>query len=174
MWSDLSMQQIKVRALITAGDHVLCMRKEAAGQSYLSLPGGTQEPGELLEETLLRECREELGAQVEVGELAFICPHRVSMSRSDAANSERLEFVFCCHLLEPYTPANGPNPDRHQREVLWLPIDDTEQQPCMPPQLPEALAARAAGVNRSYWPHESLQAQTPKATTASLFNKLSA
>ncbi len=37
-----------------------------------NLPGGRQQPGELLEETVVREVFEETGLRVEIGELAYV------------------------------------------------------------------------------------------------------
>ena len=150
-----SQPQLKAKALIISGDKVLCQIKSVKGIQYLSLPGGTQEMGETLEETLLRECDEEIGADVTIDELAFICPHRKSFSTPNEQGREKLEFVFACRIPEYYVPGNGPFPDAQQVDVVWVNINELSQQPCLPPQLPEALAGRLAGVSRTYWPDTS-------------------
>lgn len=144
--------QLKAKALIISGERILCQIKSVNGVRYLSLPGGTQEMGETLEATLLRECDEEIGASVTIDELSFICPHRKSFSTPDRQGREKLEFVFACQLPEHYMPRNGPFPDAQQVDVAWIKIDDLSNQPCLPPQLPDALAGWLGGVSQTYWP----------------------
>ncbi|WP_082008362.1 (deoxy)nucleoside triphosphate pyrophosphohydrolase [Microbacterium mangrovi] len=59
-----------VAAVITRGDEVLACRRNA-DKSFggrWEFPGGKLEPGESLSEALVREIREELDVQIEVGE----------------------------------------------------------------------------------------------------------
>ena len=149
-----SQPQLKAKALILSGERILCQIKSVKGIRYLSLPGGTQEMGETLEETLLRECDEEIGTSVIINELAFICPHQKSFSTPKKQGREKLEFVFSCQISEYYIPGNGPYPDAQQIDVAWVDIADLATQPCLPPQLPEALAGKLAGVSRTYWPEQ--------------------
>lgn len=149
-----SRPQVKAKALILSDEQILCQVKLFKGVRYLSLPGGTQEAGETLEETLLRECDEEIGAAVIINELAFVCPHQKSVSAPTKPGREKLEFVFACEVSDNYVPSNGPSPDAEQIDVCWVDIADLAIQPCLPPQLPEALAGRLAGVSRTYWPDQ--------------------
>lgn len=51
-------------------EFLICQRKDGGSCSYLwEFPGGKREKGETIEECLIRECREELGVGIEVGEL---------------------------------------------------------------------------------------------------------
>ena len=51
------------------GDHVLmCLRKKDPYKGKLNFVGGKVEPGETLQQALMRECAEELAIQVDVGE----------------------------------------------------------------------------------------------------------
>lgn len=60
------------KALIIRENQLLCTKnKDQWGVFYL-LPGGGQEPGENLPDTLRRECREEIGAGIVIGELRYI------------------------------------------------------------------------------------------------------
>jgi ADP-ribose pyrophosphatase YjhB (NUDIX family) len=64
--------RVAAKAVIVQGGRLLVTENvDADGRWYL-LPGGGQEPGEALPETLRRECREEVGADVEVGELLYV------------------------------------------------------------------------------------------------------
>lgn len=157
-----SQPQLKAKALILSGERILCQIKSVNGIRYLSLPGGTQEMGETLEETLLRECDEEIGAPVVIDELAFICPHRKSFSTPGRPGREKLEFVFSCQIPDYYVPGNGPHPDAQQIDVTWVDIADLATRPCLPPQLAEALAGKLAGVSRTYWPDQQATADVNK------------
>ncbi len=61
------MKQIAAAVFRRAGKVLLCRRPEKPGDSCAGLwefPGGKREPGESLEQCLIRECREELGIEV--------------------------------------------------------------------------------------------------------------
>ena len=67
-----------VAALIWRGERFLaCQRPAHKARGLLwEFVGGKVEPGERREEALIRECREELGVTVEVGEMFMyeFCP----------------------------------------------------------------------------------------------------
>lgn len=59
----------RVRAVIADGDHYLFIHRIIGEREYWVLPGGGVEAeDESLAAALMRECEEELGVQVEVGE----------------------------------------------------------------------------------------------------------
>ena len=91
------------KALIIEKERLLCLRKEGDIGKYYVLPGGGQEPGELLPDTLARECLEELGAKVEVGRLRFVQEY-VGDNHLFKDLHGKMHFVnlyFECRLLEP-------------------------------------------------------------------------
>ena len=55
-------------------DKVARIRREKAGRVYYVFPGGKQEIGETIEQCAKREAFEELGVEVEVGELLATVP----------------------------------------------------------------------------------------------------
>lgn len=60
---------IKVAAVLIErnGKLLICQREEGGNCSLLwEFPGGKQELGETMEQCLVRECREELGVEIEV------------------------------------------------------------------------------------------------------------
>jgi len=98
-------------------------KHHAAKGLYYTLPGGRQEPGESLEEALKRECLEEIGAQITVGELL----HVVDLYRLKAEARERqhqIDFIFACTVADDYLPVVGNHPDPHQVATRWITAGD--------------------------------------------------
>jgi 8-oxo-dGTP pyrophosphatase MutT (NUDIX family) len=58
----------RVRAVIIQNDKLLSIRREKENETYWIFPGGGVEGDENDQEALIRECKEELGVEVEVGE----------------------------------------------------------------------------------------------------------
>ena len=78
---------------------------DSEGDWYL-LPGGGQNLGETLEETLRRECIEEIGIDVSVGRLRYIREyigknHEFSEHGGDL---HQVEFMFECEFNEEQPP----------------------------------------------------------------------
>lgn len=67
---------------------VLLLKADYGAKSW-GLPGGALEPGETIHEALIRECREELGAEVLINYLSGVYFH-------SAYNSQA--FIFRCAL----------------------------------------------------------------------------
>jgi 8-oxo-dGTP diphosphatase len=115
------------------------------GRWYL-LPGGGQEPGEALPETLRRECREEVGVDVEVGELLYVRDY-IGRHHEYAATDggvHALELMFACAVRPGQTPGTGTCPDGHQVGVAWLPVAGLDRYRLYP----KALRPLIAGLGR--------------------------
>jgi mutator protein MutT len=88
-----ALQTIEVSAGLVFRDGKLLITQRHA-DTYLGglweFPGGKREPGETFEECLVRELREELGIEVEVGEILE------SLTHDYPEKSVRLEFFRCC------------------------------------------------------------------------------
>jgi 8-oxo-dGTP diphosphatase len=111
------------KALIIENDRLLCLRKQGDIGGYYVLPGGGQDPGELLTGTLARECLEELGAKVEVGRLRFVQEY-VGSNHLFKDVHGKMHFVnlyFECRLLEPAL-THPLSPDAGQVGLEWLEI----------------------------------------------------
>lgn len=76
--------------------NVLLLRHTYRGGRPWGLPGGGLKPGEMLEECLRREIREEVGIEVEIDALLSLSSHR---------NRRVVDMIFACH------PARGETLD---------------------------------------------------------------
>lgn len=99
-----------VAAVFTDGERVLACRRQAhreAGGRW-EFPGGKQEPGEQPEAALEREIREELGVEVEVGDL-------LDRSTTMVAGTE---VTLACYFVRPL--ADLPTKSTDHDQVCWF------------------------------------------------------
>ena len=93
---------------------------------YYLLPGGGQEFGETLHDTLQRECSEEVGCEIRIGELLFVREYRGWLHEfATAAQDEHtLEFMFACSVEGNFDHARASQPDKGQIGVEWLALEE--------------------------------------------------
>ena len=82
-------------------------------QPLWNLPGGRQQPGELLEETVAREFLEETGLHVDVGELAYV---------TESYDGE-LQFLNATFNVTLRHNHGDKGEDDHVVAVEWVPFD---------------------------------------------------
>jgi ADP-ribose pyrophosphatase YjhB (NUDIX family) len=58
--------------ILVERNHILLMKYQYGTEFVYNIPGGNPDPGETLVETIVRECREELDIEVEVGNLLMV------------------------------------------------------------------------------------------------------
>ncbi len=123
------------RALILKNDKVLMLRKEDSNGARYALPGGGQETGESLQESLQRECIEEIGSEVIVKELLHVADYFKPRNTNPPTVRHLVEFLFICEVPDDYQPHNGENPDKHQVEVVWAELEELSRLPIFPKSL---------------------------------------
>lgn len=126
------------RALLIQGHKVLVVKvKEPYGECWF-LPGGGQERGENLRDTVQRECIEEIGAEVEVGDMLFVREYigkNHDFSQYDTP-IHQVECVFACKLKDPQQKIEvGINPDKEQMGVEWIPLKNLVQSHFYPKEM---------------------------------------
>jgi len=122
-----------VRALIVENGAVLVQSKAYPGGGVrYTLPGGAPDQGETLEQGLRRECLEEIGASVEILRLAHVADFWNPRETEPVTHRQQVEFLFRCRLPSGYVPQNGPRPDKHQVDVIWLPPGDPRRENFFP------------------------------------------
>ncbi|GIF24515.1 DNA mismatch repair protein MutT [Paractinoplanes tereljensis] len=123
-----SRKVIVAAAIITDGRVLACERSapaEVAGR--WEFPGGKVEPGETDEQALARECVEELGVRVEVGD-------RIGPDVS-LAHGRAVLRVFAVTLL------GGDQPQALEHTAMrWLSADELDSVPWLPADKPIVAA----------------------------------
>lgn len=137
------------KAIIIKEDKILFTKnRDDEGYFYL-YPGGGQEHGETLRNALIRECIEEIGANVEVGELLQVREY-IGKNHEHSSidfNIHHVNFYFACTIKnedgEHFEPTN---PDSHQIGIEWILINDLPQYRIYPRELSKFLLT---GSNKS-------------------------
>lgn len=143
------------KAIIVQGDKVLLLQKQHPGNPLFTVfPGGGQEPGETLVEALARECLEEIGAKIRVGDLLYIREYRSWMHEfhNPDRSWHQVEFFFLCELIEPLHPDLADNPDLNQKGVIWVERDTLKNQNLYPKVLRDILAGRLSHLDKPQHP----------------------
>ncbi|MCA0988434.1 NUDIX domain-containing protein [Guptibacillus algicola] len=124
-----------VKAIMMEDNKVLLTKnKDDEGYFYL-FPGGGQHNGETFPEALLRECMEETGHTIMVGDLLFIREYIGKNHEHASFDSEvhQVEFYFAC---ERVGNGNQPtDPDSHQVGLEWVELEQLNEMRVYPKAL---------------------------------------
>ncbi len=124
------------RALIVRQEKILLLRKEGGGRGVrYALPGGAQDPGETLQQALNRECMEEIGTSVDIGNLIHVVDFFKLRNTQPPTRRHLVEFLFRCTVPQDYSPHNGHRPDKHQVDTIWAELDTLASLPLFPQYL---------------------------------------
>jgi len=117
------------KGVIVHDGRVLLTRCVDYSGEWHCCPGGGQEPGERLDEAVRRECMEETGAVVSVGDMLAV------LEWYDTHNSTHaIEFYFACKLIGGEI-GMGAVPDSEQVAVDWVRPEDFANIDLRPKQL---------------------------------------
>lgn len=114
------------RALIVKNEMILlskCFDKEGI---FYVLPGGGIESHELAHETLVRECLEETGYTIEVGELVFVKEFIKKIDTVPAFSNglHQIELIFLCHIDNQKPIISPTQKDSYQLDLTWIPLSE--------------------------------------------------
>lgn len=148
------MQTIRsaARALIIRDRHVLFVEMKNHAGVFFILPGGGQLHGEELSKTVKRECAEELGIQVSVGELCYTREYIGKHHGFDPGHIHfhQIEHVFFCDLVGEHSLGEGHSLDKKQVGYQWIAIDALNDHRILPSTLKELLQSKSLSLKNLY------------------------
>lgn len=115
--------RLSIKAIIIKDNKILLTHNKYKGEEFYLLPGGGQKHGERVDEALKRECLEEIGYHVELGQLVFIRDyigknHQFAVEDKDI---HQVELMFSCKLLDGDLN-KAQMDDSYQIGVKWIPL----------------------------------------------------
>ncbi|MCR9144919.1 MAG: NUDIX domain-containing protein [bacterium] len=143
--------RISAKALICRDRRLLVIENHNP-ELFYTLPGGGQESGETLPDTLRRECREELQMEIEVHDLIFARDYIAAHHEFAHLHPDfhQVELIFDCSPIPGARPAPGLRADEHQTGFRWLPASEIEEAPLYPRDMRAALAEYCAESERPF------------------------
>lgn len=135
--------RISVKAMVVHEGRLLLIRKRDQAGDYYIFPGGGQEHGESLDQTLTREVREETGYAVEAGDLVVARDYIGANHefRADSSHFHQVELYFSAKLCGPEQGA-AELPDSGQIGIEWVPLEQVRTLRIYPLALRDVFAGQ--------------------------------
>ncbi len=140
---EMSAVRLSVKAIIVREGRLLVLKCQDPEGVWYVLPGGGQQVGETLPETLRRECLEELGCEVRMGPLRYVRDYIAKHHEFAATEGDvhQVELMFECELESEPTAATQP--DSMQTGFEWLELATLIGRRLYPRVLESALHSNA-------------------------------
>jgi 8-oxo-dGTP diphosphatase len=116
------------KALIIKNGKMLAIKINDKGDIFYIMPGGGQEPEELLTDAVKREVAEEVGIEVNPLSLAFV------IEGLHGESFHRVDLVFLCEYVREIENASL-HKDGNQEGYEWLDISNLMKEPLYPSKL---------------------------------------
>ena len=137
---------ISAKGILERDSEILFIEYSDITGTYYSLPGGSQEKGEKLSATVVREFKEETSLDIEAKEVLMVREFILESSPlpywSDGIH--QIEIIFICSLTyENQKPEIGLVPDPGMSGLKWIDKKDFNNYRIYPTQdLPDILEKR--------------------------------
>ena len=133
------------KAIIVREGQLLVTVNSADSSTFYLCPGGGQDHGETAHQGLRRECREEIGCDVVVGDFAFLRDYIGADHEYEHDHwVHQQEAYFFCALTPDAHPELGSDGDRWQTGIAWIPLDGLLDEPLWPRALARWLLSPAS------------------------------
>ena len=134
-------QGFRAGGLVVKDGKLLVMHQIVKGEDFFTIPGGSWELSETLEQTCKREIKEEFGMEVKVNQLVFLLD-----------TTTRIAFYFMCDYLGGEISLGGPEKSRMNKEeqyyVEWLDVKEVANINFIPTQAKEGILRFLATPNQ--------------------------
>jgi 8-oxo-dGTP diphosphatase len=133
--------RVSVKAVIIENGKLFVMHYLDSVGDYYMLPGGGQRSGEPLVAAVKRECFEEAGILVSVGDVMYIRDY-IEENHEFAGREpgfHQVEIMFKCEILDGSQIGKGIEMDARQIGVSWLLLDELDQYRLYPVLLKKVL-----------------------------------
>ncbi len=124
----------RVRAIILKNIQLLTIKRTKKDIVYFVFPGGGVELGERFDVAIKRECKEELGVNVDVAK-------KFASERFDKGKLKQLEHFYICDIVSSELgTGDGPEYDDNSdyegtHEIEWLNISDLSNYDLRPKKI---------------------------------------
>ncbi len=127
--------RVSPRGLLIENNSVLFIEyRNLDNETYYSLPGGGQDANIDLAQTLRNEFMEEVGLEIQVGDVILVREFIISKPREESwiNGVHQLEIIFDCKRLENKAEVPATKPDRGTTGTKWIPIDEIKNYKVFP------------------------------------------
>ena len=135
--------RVSTRALIIRDEKVLLVEFNDEYGLHYNLPGGGVQPGESLQEGLVREVLEETSTHIDVGDLLLITEYEPVRNKYWAGETHSLSFLFHCQIKGNSEPSFPDTPDPNQTSVKWIRLQDLDSIELLPHIAPHIVQIAA-------------------------------
>jgi ADP-ribose pyrophosphatase YjhB (NUDIX family) len=135
--------RVSAKAVVIRDDSILLIRKADSQGDYFIFPGGGQNHGEGLAETVIREVKEETGFEVTVLDLLFVRDYIAANHEfaADESHFHQVELYFGAELANN-EHSEASLPDNGQLGIQWLPLRQIKESRIYPLGIRECLSKR--------------------------------